>query len=370
MRKWKPSWADIMKTIVHQAERQFRWARTVAKRTFGLSNPAKILPYRGYGTPTQIVLLGRVLEDRQLGSPKQDDHWWQNAKAMYGRFVVDEFPNVRVRAEFQGQTYETITDRYGYYSLDIPLAVPLNSHVAWHSVALELDEPNDFGRTEVRAECQVLVPTPESRFGVISDVDDTIIRSEATDFLRMARITFLNNATTRTPLPGVSRFYRALELGTNGQPANPFFYVSSSVWNLYDMMADFLDLHDIPAGPILMRDMRLDDHKLIKSGHEHKLEKITRILNTYDHLPFVLVGDAGQDDPMIYREVVHRCPDQVLAIYIRTVGREKRNQRVRDMVAQLTTEDVPMLLIEDIDQAFEHATALGLITTEVVHKDE
>ena len=57
----------------------------------------------------------------------------------------------------------------------------------------------------------------------------------------MSRTTFLNNARTRLPFAGVAEFYRSLQLGRNGKRNNPFFYVSSSPWNLYDLLKDFLD---------------------------------------------------------------------------------------------------------------------------------
>jgi phosphatidate phosphatase APP1 len=110
-----------------------------------------------------------------------------------------------------------------------------------------------------------------------------------------------------------------------------------------------------------MRDLRVDDTKLIKSGHEHKLEKIERILQMYEDLAFVLIGDAGQDDPVIYREVVSRRPGRVRAIYIRTVGSERRNERVRRMVGEAKADDVPMLLVESVEEAIGHARSIGLI---------
>jgi len=292
---WRPSLSDILKTAAHQMERQFVWLRATARRSLGWLNPVKIVPYRGYGNPEQLLLMGRVLEDRPPGSPGEDDTWWQNLRAMYRRFVTDAIPDVRVRATGGGCSVETTTDREGYFRATLELPEPAELEDPWRPIELELLDRVREGQGEVRAQGYVLVPPARSRFGVISDVDDTIIRSYATDFLKMARITFLKNVRTRTPLPGVSRFYRALERNADGEPCNPFFYVSSSAWNLYDVFEAFLDLHDIPAGPILLRDLALDDEKFIKSGHEHKLQKIERIMETCPELPFVLVvgGDGG-----------------------------------------------------------------------------
>jgi phosphatidate phosphatase APP1 len=39
----------------------------------------------------------------------------------------------------------------------------------------------------------------------------------------------------------------------------------------------------------------------------------------YPHLNFVLIGDSGQEDPKIYREIVAIFPGRILAVYIRDV---------------------------------------------------
>lgn len=364
MRKWRPKPSEVAKTLVHHVERQLRWVRATTKRSLGWVAPVKILAYRGYGDARHWRLMGKVVEESDVGSPREDDTWWQNFKAMYRRFVVDEIPGVRIRATAHGQTLETETDAYGYFRLNLQFPHDVGGEQPWQTVRLELLDQVSPRQESVVAEGAVMVPPIDCRFGVISDVDDTIIHTYATDFLRMARMTFLNNVRTRTPLPGVSRFYRALQRGDSQRASNPFFYVSSSAWNLYDLFADFLDLHDIPAGPILMQDLRLDNKKFIKSGHEHKLEKIEAVVRHCGSLPFVLIGDAGQDDPLLYREVVRRHPERILAIYIRTVGSERRNERVRRMVRESEDRDVPMMLVEDIEDAMEHAAALGLVALE------
>ena len=119
-----------------------------------------------------------------------------------------------------------------------------------------------------------------------------------------------NNARTRLPFAGVSAFYKSLQLGRNGKRNNPFFYVSSSPWNMYDLLHDFLDINEIPQGPILLRDFGLEKDKLFRSDHMgHKYKEIENILLTYPELNFVLIGDSGQEDANIYREVVKNYPD-------------------------------------------------------------
>ena len=74
----------------------------------------------------------------------------------------------------------------------------------------------------------VLVPSHAAAFGVISDVDDTILETGVQRVGRMIRQTFTGSALTRTPFPGAAELYRDLADGIN-----PVFYVSSSPWNLH-----------------------------------------------------------------------------------------------------------------------------------------
>src|SRR5687768_17759104 len=100
---------------------------------------------------------------------------------------------------------------------------------------MEVVSPPSPGGGRVRSKGHVLVPYG-ARFGVISDLDDTVVRSSATSVLKMACIVVRNNAHTRLPFEGVAAFYRALQLGPASESSNPIFYVSSSPWNSYDIL--------------------------------------------------------------------------------------------------------------------------------------
>lgn len=363
MRRFKPPVSDVFKTLAHQVEKRYDGLRARVKRRMGWTKPPTILPYRGYGNDRTLYLTGRVLESRRIRQPQESDTWYTNAKGMYRRFATDEFGDARVQARGHGIEEEVTTDEEGYFQFKLQLDDPLCRSRRWHDFELELLDQLVPEQDDVRAIGQVLIPPESSEFGVISDMDDTVIESHATDFATLVRLTVFKNIHSRTPLEGVSLFYRALEAGLSGNCNNPFFYVSSSAWNLYDVFADFLALNDIPAGPILLRDLGIDEDKFIKSGHEHKIDKIEHILDTCHSLPFVLIGDAGQDDPVLYREVLRRHPNRVRAIYIRAVSSQRRNERALEMAEQTREEGVPMKLVRDIGPAMRHASEIGLLKT-------
>ena len=57
---------------------------------------------------------------------------------------------------------------------------------------------------------EVLVPGPDARFGVMSDIDDTLLETGVQRVGRMIKQTFTGSALTRTPFPGAPELYRDL----------------------------------------------------------------------------------------------------------------------------------------------------------------
>jgi phosphatidate phosphatase APP1 len=344
------------------------------KTRLGLLDPIHIVPYRGFGNADRMTLMARVLEDKGIEAPGEDDDKWDNLLNAYRRFASDEIHDVRVRLAFKGTEQVEPTDDDGFARFVFAPSEPLPGDRLWHEVELELldddllDGVSEGQEGPVTATGKVIVPPPGCTFGVISDLDDTVIRTHATNWRQMARLTFLGNAHTRMPFDGVAAFYQALQEGVEGEARHPFFYVSSSPWNLYDLLVDFLELQTIPKGPLLLRDLGLDENKFIKTGHgKHKTAQIERVFDTYPDLPFVLVGDSGQRDPEIYRDVAKRHPDRVTAIYIRDVttpARDREVHAIADEVEEAT--GIAMVLVDDSRAAAEHAAEHGLIRPDAI----
>lgn len=325
------------------------------KRRFRLFDPLYICAYHSYGTTEMLSVRGRVLENKNITTAEDDDTLLENAVNMYKRFQSAEVPGAHLQVHFEKVIYHAITDKEGYFEINIFPMHPIPDQL-WHDIEVELVKSPVPYKGRVTATARVMVPGPKSSFGIISDIDDTIIESFATSRLKMFRTVMLKNSRTRSPFEGVSAFYRALQKGHEGQSENPFFYVSSSPWNLYDFLLDFLDINKIPEGPLLLKDLGVEKDKFVSKKHKtHKLEEIINILSKYPRLPFILIGDSGQKDPVIYQEVVKRFPDRILAIYIRDVELPKRAKIVIDIAEKMGEERTPMILIENTVKAAEHA---------------
>jgi phosphatidate phosphatase APP1 len=356
---------NLRRTIAvgaHAAEVRFDRFRFGLKRRFGLLDPFEILPYRGYGTPRELFLKGRVLEVTGITRSGQNDTVWENLRNMARRFASDEVAGARVRGSFGERQVEAVADEEGFFDVRFELPEPLAGPTQWHPVELELLHPGSPDGRVVRPTGQVLVPN-EARFGVISDIDDTVVHSSATSVMKMAWIVLLNNAHTRLPFEGVAAFYEALQRGADGRAYNPIFYVSSSPWNIYDVVEDFLNVHGVPAGPLFLKDW---SPTVLGKHRAHKLGIIRTLLRTYPELPFVLIGDSGEEDPEIYHQVVHEHPGRIRAIYIRAVTTAERDSEVRAIAREVRDVGVEMVLTPETGVAAEHAAAEGLIAPDAV----
>ena len=342
------------------------------KHRLGTYDEVQIVPYRTYGTPYKIFVRGRALEDKKITKAKDGDGMIDNLLNMYKRFESDEVPGAKLQLQLGSKTYTVITDKEGYFVFDINPDEPLITEALYHVLPLTLiDAPIPFKPVTVDAE--MMIPPADAEYGIISDIDDTIIQTGAVNMLAMGKTVLLGNARTRLPFAGVTEFYKALQLGRNGKRNNPFFYVSSSPWNMYDLLTDFMDFNDIPAGPVLLRDFGLNESFITGDYMDHKFKTIAQILDTYPKLNFVLAGDSGEQDPPIYYKVVKRYPGRIISIYIRDVAAGKKQQIAKDIAVALQKEGVEMILVENSVNAAEHAAAAGLIFKEhipAIEKDK
>ena len=356
---------DLRRTALSAAqvvEESFDALRFRFKRRFGLLDPFEILPYRGHGTNRELFLKGRVLEETGITHPGHDDPAWRNMLNMARRFASDEVAGARVRSSFGELRAETTANVEGFFEIRFRLEQPLDGSVRWHPVELELLSPPSPGGGEVRSTGHVLVPHG-ARFGVISDLDDTVIHSSATNLLKMAWIVVRNNAHTRLPFEGVGAFYEALQRGKDRGYFNPIFYVSSSPWNIYDLLEDFLNVHGIPPGPLFLKDW---SPTVLGKHQDYKLGVIRQLLDTYEDLPFVLIGDSGEEDPEIYLQSIREHPKRIEAVYIRDVASAERDAEVRALAEEAGELGTPMVAVPDTVAAAEHAATIGLIAPDAI----
>ena len=307
-----------------------------------------MVPYPGHASATRATLSARVLvyTEPPDGDPES---LWTRLQTSYRRFETDEVPGARVRLACGELELETLTDAEGYAHYDF--APPAGEGNLGVTLWLP-DSPE-----APPASATLLRPRDDAPFGIVSDVDDTVLVTDATSVLRMMRLTLLESSASRVAFPGAAAFYTAMV-----RRGAPLFYVSSSPWNLHEFLEDFMRLKGLPLGPLLLRDLGLDENKFGAGTHgDHKLEAIRSVLERHASLPFVLIGDSGQHDPEIYATVCREHPGRIRAVYIRDVAEDFRATEVHRLVEELAGLGIDMLLVPDTLAAARHAATLGLI---------
>lgn len=327
-------WKRLLHKVADELDDQFD-ARRVSVPGHDPDSPAEVVCYRSFGTPHALSVHGRLMTRKLIVRGDRPAALWRNLLSMVRRLDTDELPHAPVLATYQANVAAGKTDDEGYFDLTIALSSPAGS--GWHEVSVTHSVPPVSGSPprSIESVAPVLVPPEDAEFGIISDLDDTVVKTNVHDLTEMVRTVVLHGAAQRLPFEGVAQFYQTLQKGSDGARSNPIFYLSGGPWNLYDLYADFLDLQKIPRGPILLGDFGLDDRKLLRLHHsDHKLVHIRTILGTYPANKFVLIGDSGEHDPEIYAEAAREFPGRIIVIYIRravAVFSDQRRQQIVDL---------------------------------------
>ena len=174
---------------------------------------------------------------------------------------------------------------------------------------------------------------------------------------------FTKNPRSRKTFADVVKFYKLLALThTEASVPNPFFYVSSSEWNLYDDLNAFFKYNGLPKGAFLLNNIK-KWYQLLKTGktkHEGKLNRVTRILEAFPRQRFVLLGDNSQSDPQIYATIANKYPKQIVAVYIRNISLEKEDFS-SEILNSIQNKSIETFQFKHTDQAIQHAKAIGLL---------
>jgi phosphatidate phosphatase APP1 len=276
----------------------------------------RIVPHAGYGTSGFVRVLGRVLMSRQRGSgggEESDDlvtarlRTVEEVQRGWRAFVTAPAVDVPVSVVVNDRTIATTTDRAGLVD------VTVRGHgfgPGWHSVTL-----TSPGAGPVEA--PVLVAGTTQRFGIVSDIDDTVLSTSLPRPMVAAWNTFVRAEVTRRAVPGMATLYREL---VAAHPGAPVVYLSTGAWNTAPTIERFLRRNGFPVGPLLLTDWGPTSTGWFRSGSAHKRGTLHRLAREMPHVQWLLVGDDGQHDPRIYAEFAAARPDSVTAIALRELS--------------------------------------------------
>ncbi|MGI3785605.1 MAG: App1 family protein [Janthinobacterium lividum] len=330
--------------LAARVENRFTAWRSGRARSNGFT--PLVIPYTGYGGDGWMRVLGRVLLNkgthRLTGEPTGARGWRS--------FTSVPVQHARVEVEVGGVTNEITADRSGL----VDAVVRVQLEPGWHRVEYRVESSHpSYGL--------VFVVDPAARFGLLSDIDDTVMMTALPRPLLAAWHTFVVNEHARSTTPGMPVLYERL---TDAHAGAPVLYLSTGAWNVAPTLTRFLSRNLYPAGALLLTDWGPTPDAWFRDGTKHKRDTLGRLAEEFPDVRWLLVGDDGQHDPETYAWFCSEHPDQVLAVCIRQLtpgeavlaGSGNRSHARRD------GSDVPWFYAYDGAGLAEQLEGAGLLT--------
>lgn len=265
----------------------------------------RVICYTCYGTGESIRVLGRVVlvpkrARSGLGKATED----LIKRRGFRNFVSAACVRASVTISVGDQVVDATTDRGGY----------IDQRVRNHGLQPGWRTVDVRSATSRTARADVHVIADDIEFGLVSDIDDTIISTMLPRPMIAAWNSFIRDESARQSVPGMARMYADL---LADHPGSPVIYISTGAWNTHGFLARFLKRHGYPAGPMLLTDWGPTNTGWFRSGMAHKTETLLQLTRDLPNISWLLVGDDGQHDPVIYADFAHVAPEKVRAIAIR-----------------------------------------------------
>jgi phosphatidate phosphatase APP1 len=304
-----------------------------------------------------LLLYGHLFNRKTVTRKRYSKNIFSNIIYLLRLFFVKPIAYANVELHWKDQVLLQKTETDGFIKFEWNALQPVPA--GWHPVQVQYKDDGD----SVTGEGKLFVPH-KTQYGFISDIDDTIMVSHSGTIFRRLRTLFTTNPHSRKIFPDVSRHYHLLSLSnTTPDAPNPFFYVSSSEWNLYDYLNDFFSYNQLPKGAFLLNHIKRWTELLQtgKTKHEGKLIRVTRILQAFPNQRFILIGDNTQRDPVIYKAIAEKYTSRIHAIYIRNAD-PSHEAITKDILKQLQAHtNIHTCLFTSSSEAIEHSVAIGLI---------
>jgi phosphatidate phosphatase APP1 len=299
-----------------------RWARR-------RGHVPTVVPYTGYGSTEWVRVFCRVL----LSKPVRADDTSKRRRRRreqgirgWRSFTSVPVGDVPVVIEVGGERIEVLADRGGV----VDTKIPVHLESGWNRAVLRVEGSEDV-------EAPVWVVGPDVDFGIVSDIDDTVMVTALPRPFVAFWNTFVLDEHARSPTPGMAVLYERL---VRAHPGSPVIYLSTGAWNVAPTLTRFLSRNLYPAGPILLTDWGPTHDRWFRSGRAHKTENLHRLAEEFPHMRWLLIGDDGQHDEELYADFAKQHPGQVAAVAIRELsvgeavlagGRAKAEQHGADV---------------------------------------
>lgn len=264
---------------------------------------------------TQTVVTGLILRGK-LSHNNASLGILRNASQTVVGYFKKPFSSKSIVIKFDDQVIETQTDQRGSFSFTIEMDIK-NDITVYTSDQEEIPIYQNYPVFFKNSKIEQLV---------ISDIDDTIMRSYTQTYLKRMFTTLFYRGHRRELIPSTNGIYKIL-LKKNAS----FFYVSKSEFNLVRLITEFVMHHDLPLGPLFLTPY-LSLSELISNAKDpaFKFKSISFILDRSKNLPVVLIGDDTQADMEVYTQIVKKYGSQISKVYIRQTNNKRSSKQTKN----------------------------------------
>lgn len=269
----------------------------------------------GWVTSEGYQLSGRVTEDNH--APAAADSGRMVALYRSTRLLFASGAEGAVTLTVGALRWQLRVDDQGYFWLRHNQ--PLNLAPGWYPIGAD---------PASSSAARLLVPDPRNRFGIISDIDDTVLISGVNHKLKLLSRTLLLPPESRAAVPGMAARYQQWTQRNAAPELTPVFYVSASPKQLTDGIRRFLYSNAFPPGVLLLKQVGHESPDPLHDQQAYKVERIRAVFAAFPTVRFVLVGDDGERDPESFAALQRLFPAQIDAIYIRRVNPDPTRTRI------------------------------------------
>ncbi len=296
----------------------------------------ELISYLSYGDDSKVRALGRVVKKKPQSNFSKQQKSLEHFITVLKLFLTKKVDCAPLTYNNKEKTIHFNSNAEGYFSHIVP--VTRNNDVA-------------ISLGTKKAVIEFLAPSLKTKKIIISDIDDTIMKSKAISMTSLVVKTLFYPLKKREAFSEAAEIYHDLQLGPGGDEENMIFYVSSSTWSLYPMLMSFIKKNNFPKGPLLLQDIKTEKQREGAISHAHKLDRIIELVEFYPHLKFQLIGDAGQRDAQIYLEIAKRYPQKIDYILIRHTWWSKELKTYTEFLEQAKRLGIKMVYFSDLNEA-------------------
>ena len=337
--------------VRHRAARLEDWLHDVRERwARRRGHLPTIVPYTGYGSTEWVRVFCRVLLSKPIApdepSKRRRRRGEQGIRG-WRSFTSVPVGDVSVVIEVGGERIEVLADRGGVVDTKIPVRLT----PGWHRATISTAEA-------VTVEAPIWIVGPDVEFGIISDIDDTVMVTALPRPFVAFWNTFVLDEHARIPTPGMAVLFERL---VRAHPGAPVIYLSTGAWNVAPTLTRFLSRNLYPAGPILLTDWGPTHDRWFRSGRAHKEENLRRLAREFPQVRWLLIGDDGQHDEELYARFAADHPERVAAVAIRRLSTGEAVLAGGRTKAEEHDTDLPWVSASDGSSIADQLARIGMV---------